>query len=487
MSADPVASGTIVVTTEQGIYRTTNGGSAWTQQLSGLFWAGSLSRSPASASTLYALEQPNAPQQATSANASVYLSTDGGITWNPQGALPAGFVWDTNIAGIVADPLNAATAYVFSFISSNVEAILKTTDSGQTWIGAAPGPNPFVTSMVGGSDGSLYATWFTSGASGVYKSTNQGGTWAEIDNGLPYGATLWEHSISVSAANPSILYLAAGTQIYTTTNGGSSWSAVSPTPGSQSTSLATAVAVSPLNSSIVYTWNTFAYMSTDGGNTWTYAGLPGITLNAFAFESVEHRARFRRGGRDERSVRREFEQRRHRAHLVDVSRKCERLAGFWSCHRWSGQCVRYRLGRKRQGGFPTTSGALEASLTNGSAFVAEISNTGTSCTYTVKPAAQTVITGGGQLAWFTLVAPSSLHGGTRRAIPHRATFPYGASGTGIVVIPVQATTNSTGSSRTANLMIGGQTVTLTQASASCAYSIEPGQFLRASRPEARYR
>ena len=469
VSADPVTSGIIVVTTEQGIFRTTNGGSSWTQQLAGLFTAGSLSRSPAATGTIYAAES-------TGGNPTTYLSTDGGATWTPEGTIPATFYAPNFVqgSGIVADPLTAGTAYAFSFIGSFISgAIQKTTDSGQTWNAAVTGlpSQTLLSAMVAGADGSLYAATLNSG---VYKSTNQGGTWVAVNTGLPAGITLLQHSITVSATNPSILYLANGTQIYTTANGGGSWSAVSPTPGYDGNPNALVVAVSPLNSSIIYTWSGYTYVSADGGNNWTYAGLPGITVNAFAFDPLSATHVFGVVGAT------------NEAFVANLNSSGTGLT--WSTYLGSlngsqafgvatdGAGNAFVTGSAGNGavGFPVTPGALEPSLNNASAFVAEISDVATSCTYTVSPDART-ITGGGQFAWFTLLAPS---GCTWNASSDSAwaTFPYAASGTGTVVVTVQATTNSTGASRTANLTIGGQTVTLTQASSSCMYSISPSSF-----------
>jgi len=469
VSADPVTSGTIVVTTEQGIYRTTNGGSSWTQQLSGLFTAASLSRSLAAPNTLYAAES-------TGGFPTTYLSTDGGVTWIAKGSIPE-LLFAPNFvqgSGIVADPLTAGTAYAFSFTGSFVSgAVQKTTDSGQTWNPAITGltSKTFLSALVAGADGSLYAATLNSG---VYKSTDQGGSWAAINTGLPPAGNLLQHSITVSATNPSILYLATGTQIYTTTNGGTSWTAVSPTPGYKGNPGALVVAVSPLNSSIVYTWSAYAYMSTDGGNTWAYAGLPGITVNAFAFDPLSSTHVFAVVGATNEA----FAARMNSSGTgLAWSTYLGSMSGsqaFGVATDGAGNAFVTGSAGNGAGGFPTTPGALEPSLTNASAFVAQISDVATSCTYTVSPAAQT-IAGGGQFAWFTLLAPSGC-AWNASSDSAWATFPYGTSGTGTVVVSVQATANSTGASRTAHLKIGGQTVTLTQADSSCTYSISPSSF-----------
>jgi hypothetical protein len=74
--------------------------------------------------------------------------------------------------------------------------------------------------MVATTDGSLYAG--TSG-SGIYKSTNQGGSWTAVNNGLPqFSSVSYAESLSTSGTT---VYFASGL-IYETTNGGASWAAM---------------------------------------------------------------------------------------------------------------------------------------------------------------------------------------------------------------------------------------------------------------------
>src|SRR6185312_3924108 len=159
-----------VVLTEAGIYRTTNGGASWTlqSQISGSGSTSFLSRSPIAPSTIYAVR----------CCSSVYQSTDDGVTWNFKGSPPSG-----QARGILADPLNAGTIYIWGFNSPYVFA---SADGGATWSSAATGlPGVTVTSIVATSDGSLYAG--TNGA-GIYKSANQGASWAAVNTGLPSSA-----------------------------------------------------------------------------------------------------------------------------------------------------------------------------------------------------------------------------------------------------------------------------------------------------------
>jgi hypothetical protein len=168
ISPDPVAAGTIVVSTENGIYRTTNSGTTWTQQ-SGVSYL-TLSRSPANPVVIFGY------------NCDVYQSTDNGVTWNYKGT-----TYPNCANRIIADPVNANTAYVWG---SSAVAVQKTVNNGASWSLAITGlpANQNIGKMVAASDGSLYVALRSAipgqDALGVYKSSNQAGSWAPVNNGL---------------------------------------------------------------------------------------------------------------------------------------------------------------------------------------------------------------------------------------------------------------------------------------------------------------
>ena len=160
-----------VALTESGIYRTTNSGSSWSLQtpaqslvknaFRGNRGAAFISRSPASASTIYAVICCN----------TVYRSTDDGVTWNTTSGSPS----SSYPLGIVADPLTAGTVYVFA---SGFPSVFKSTDGGNTWNPASSGlPGNTIIAMAAGSDGSLY---LDTQNGGLYKSTNHGGSWTAL-------------------------------------------------------------------------------------------------------------------------------------------------------------------------------------------------------------------------------------------------------------------------------------------------------------------
>ena len=156
----------------------------------------------------------------------VYRSTDGGGTWQNVGLKES-----RTIARIIVHPTNPETAYVAAvghlWADGGDRGLFKTTDGGKNWKPVLQGPAAQA-ARVGCGDvafdpsnpeivyAALYARqrapWgFTFGAaftggedvSGIFKSTNGGGTWKKLAGGLPPGTG--RIGLAVTPANPKIV------------------------------------------------------------------------------------------------------------------------------------------------------------------------------------------------------------------------------------------------------------------------------------------
>jgi photosystem II stability/assembly factor-like uncharacterized protein len=465
LSVNPSGASAVVLA-DSGIYRTTNGGSSWTQQSAAQFssdFDAYISRSPASSSTLYAAD----------CCGSSYRSTDDGITWAESGNPSLSY----QLQGILADPLISTTVYAYG--SGSVQAsVFASTDGGVTWNAAAAGLSvATVYSMVATSDGTLYAG--TRG-SGIYTSKNQGGSWSAANSGLPAnGFALNNTSLSASG---NTVYFASGT-IYTTTNDGASWTALPNTVGGYT------ISASPLNPSILFVLNQNApaeytvEKSTDGGATWTVVetGLP----PNLGFSTTELLADPSNAGR---------------AYLVAPVGQAAfvgKLNPTGAALVWStflgGYSVAYSYALANDGagntfvagytdgsGFPATSSALPAGIYKevsggvnvDGTFVTKISDTTAACSsMTITPGATTVQPFG-STSYFSVVVPSGCTwtASTNQSWAVVATAP---SGTGTGIVAVQTPDNSTSATQTATLTVGSQSAIITQPSLDCYYTTSP--------------
>ena len=195
----------------------------------------------------------------------VYKSTDAGASWSLS--LPMDF----QPLDAAIEPENPNTVYVTD------NYIFKTTDGGNTWTELDNGIG-----MVGGAqddilavsvdpltDGTAYAVGLKTG---LYKTINGGQSWSTINNSLASLISSNTHfgNIVVDPANPQVLYVTAAFSndssvdgIYKSTNGGSSWAA------SITNVSVSQVLVDPNNDAHLFAVINFqVYASTDSGATW---------------------------------------------------------------------------------------------------------------------------------------------------------------------------------------------------------------------------
>jgi hypothetical protein len=255
-----------------GLSSSTDAGGAWTAA-SGLLTQDvlSLAISASGPSTIYA------------GGEGVYKSADGGITWTDiSGGLPPA-VGDHMLA---VDPTTSATVYVEETSISGIQ-FFQSTDAGGTWNSISSGLPGMSTGFYASSSfivtdpvssGTLYVGLVGSNSqgmssSGVFKSTNGGGTWEEMDSGT--NTSFYSYNLAIASGSPETLYLQDDYALYTSTNGGASWTLVSE-PFLPSGSSLIPLIVDPAAPATLYTlYADFAILqSTDGGVTFNpvYSG-----------------------------------------------------------------------------------------------------------------------------------------------------------------------------------------------------------------------
>ncbi len=224
------------------------------------------------------------------------VSTDGGVTWStptipkPAGAVSGGTANQPNLAGVATDPNHSGVVYVVG-PSGGVHIgkgyVLKSTDFGNTWsvltMGAGFGSRIFINpknsqEMYGTSVvAPIGCTAPNGGQCGIYKSSDGGQSWAELN--IP--AALVE---TVAIDNtPGLLYAtsddgAGNANVFTSADGGNTWTTALPGIGGSGgprnvvradpNAASTAYAVVLLEPSEIS-------KTTDGGKTWTTVQLLG--------------------------------------------------------------------------------------------------------------------------------------------------------------------------------------------------------------------
>ncbi|MBI1802938.1 MAG: T9SS type A sorting domain-containing protein [Ignavibacteria bacterium] len=202
---------TVYVLGDKYFMRTTDRGSTWDSlSFLGTDYA-ALRTDPTNSQVLYA----SIPGLDIESN-DVYISSDGGYTWRLS---LIGRYFPT--ATIEVDPVDRRTVYA----GQGPDKIFRTTDQGQTW-DTVPHPSAyFLTSLAIDpvNDSILYAGY----QSGVFRSTDRGNSWIELQLGVPVGSTTL---VAIDPCIPENVYVAMWknwvvpfARFFKSTDGGLSW------------------------------------------------------------------------------------------------------------------------------------------------------------------------------------------------------------------------------------------------------------------------
>ncbi len=172
------------------VYQTTNGASSWTAISPDLTNGNgnnlaAVAVSPLNSNTVYAGSTDGLMHVTTNA------ISGASATWTnvtDSGSLP-----NRSITALAADPYSATTAYVtfsgFTGFGDNLGHVFKTTNTGSTWTDISSDlPNTPVNDIV--VDPAVTGTIYIGTDVGVFYTTNSGASWATLVTGLPRVAVL---------------------------------------------------------------------------------------------------------------------------------------------------------------------------------------------------------------------------------------------------------------------------------------------------------
>ncbi len=244
LAIDPVTPSTLYAGTLLGgkILKSTDSGQTWQATAAdfGQTAVETILFDPAAPSTLYVVALLRG----------VFKSTDGGQTWAALSNLPA----DTRL--LVISPLAPSTLY-----ASDLVSIFRSTDGGSTWRRSEGGPNGVYALAVNPQSPS---TVYAGTPEGVFSSRDGGVNWVYI--GLRHTAV---YAVAVDPATPSTLYAGGyGTGVFKSTDEGGTWAAINQ---GLVGSVILGLAMDPTTPSTVYAITTsgLVFKTTDGGLTWS--------------------------------------------------------------------------------------------------------------------------------------------------------------------------------------------------------------------------
>jgi len=297
---DPNNPAVVYAATNQGVYRSADGGENWEPRNGNLGSYGDL------VVTGLAIDPTNSKRLIIGTwGGGVLESEDAGVTWSRLGdplrpanarqrqslepALsrpvvavgpsydyredastarkPMGtpIAWErTAVRRVAINPTNAQE--IFACVDDG-NGLYRSVDGGDTWAKIALGTGSARTYTFAPSNHQIryasFGTWVATG--GFYRTTNGGTTWTEMASGI---ITRTVTAVSIHPTDPNVVLAATSRDgLYRSTNGGGSWTKVS---AAESTFYS--VMFAPSDPTIAYAGGyTWVYRSADGGATWSNA------------------------------------------------------------------------------------------------------------------------------------------------------------------------------------------------------------------------
>lgn len=249
----------IYVATNDYIYKTRDGGQAWSNLSQGMSHSRVIAMAidPAYPATVYAGTKGDA----------VYKSHDGGQRW---ASMRSGLD-DATISSVVNqflfDPADAQHIFI-----ATTMGVFETKNGGEQWVKKMEGMKEVLMVVTLGMDPTRPSILYAGTSGGVYKSIDQAGHWEKVNNGLvPPDMVKTSRALNVTAIlvdpyEPDTVYAATLAGMYKTTDGAKSWRRIGESLADQ---MIVGMVLDRTRRGVIYiTGRDGVHCSNDGGMVW---------------------------------------------------------------------------------------------------------------------------------------------------------------------------------------------------------------------------
>ncbi len=286
IAVDPVHENVIYLgTASGGLWKTTNGGSYWTQLFDqvGTQSIGSVFIEPGNPNNVWVGTGEQGQSCTSYFGLGLFKSTDGGASFVPMNGTGVNTLDLSYVSAILVHPTNpnivlaGGHAYCTAAGTYYSGALYRSSDGGANWTLSINGPvgdlliDPTTPNTMYVGIGRA-----SSAGDGIYKTINAGANWTRLETPpLPFGASTRRMRLAMAQSNSQILYALINqsdnlTHLYKSIDGGASWAQTNGNACEGQCSYNLSLAIHPTNPSAILVGSIRHFSSTDSGTTPTW-------------------------------------------------------------------------------------------------------------------------------------------------------------------------------------------------------------------------
>lgn len=263
-----------------GLLKSTNGGASW-QRITNGFGSNThfskIAIRPSNSNYVYATLATGLWYAPSPTNQGIWRSTNGGLNWTRTLNVSRAF-------DVIVHPVSHDTVYAAVGNASSTSGFYISTDAGQNWIQkntgliSASSIRRMHISQSQSNPSIIYAVIYSSDSTRVFKSTNSGNSWFRVGGNYWFGG-IWGSSyydqgwydlyIAVNPTNPDVVYV-GNVDLMKTSDGGNTWTRLVSSWDGKAHVDQHSFAFHPYNHETIFIVNDGGInKSTNGGNTFT--------------------------------------------------------------------------------------------------------------------------------------------------------------------------------------------------------------------------